>query len=103
MVEPTHYERSIPSSSSTTFNLMDKMKIDIKLPFYDGTPGPRGVTNKNGALMDITLPHNIATELEYDIHTNAGQLAAQHPRVAIILWGWAIGSCYHHYTNHQNL
>ena len=38
MVEPTHHDRSIPSSSSTTINLMDKMKIDVKLPSYDGTP-----------------------------------------------------------------
>ena len=37
-VEPTRHERSITSSSSTTINLMDKMKIDVKLPSYDGTP-----------------------------------------------------------------
>lgn len=44
---------------------------------YNGTPGPMGVTPENGALMDITLPYNVATQLEYDIHSNAGQLASR--------------------------
>lgn len=44
---------------------------------YDGTPGPRGVTPRDGALMDITLPYNVAAQLEYDIHSNAGQLASR--------------------------
>ena len=44
---------------------------------YDGTPGAKGVTPANGSLMDIELPYNLATQLEYDIHTNAGQLASR--------------------------
>ena len=44
---------------------------------YNGTPGPKGVTPANGSLMDIELPYNLATQLEYDIHTNAGQLASR--------------------------
>lgn len=44
---------------------------------YNGTPGPRGVTPEDGALMDISLPKALADKLEYDIHTNAGQLASR--------------------------
>lgn len=42
---------------------------------YDGTPGPKGVTPEDGALLDVTLPYNVATGLEYDVHSNRGQLA----------------------------
>lgn len=69
---PYNYNKSYTEDGKIVYNADGTQKVG-----YDGTPGPRGVTNKNGALMDITLPHNIATELEYDIHTNAGQLASR--------------------------
>lgn len=42
---------------------------------YDGTPGPKGVTPEDGALLDVTLPFDVATNLEYQTHSNNGQLA----------------------------
>lgn len=44
---------------------------------YDGTPGPMGVTPQDGALMDIELPKGLAEYIEYNTHTNAGQLASR--------------------------
>lgn len=41
---------------------------------YDGTPGVLGVTPEDGALLDVTLPYNVATNLENDVHSNRGQL-----------------------------
>ena len=41
---------------------------------YNGTPGVRGVTTSDGALMDITLPAEKATAFEYDVHSNTGQI-----------------------------
>ena len=41
---------------------------------YDGTPGPMGVTPQDGSLLDITLPGDMATQFEYDVHSNLGQM-----------------------------
>lgn len=41
---------------------------------YNGTPGVRGVTTSDGALMDITLPAEKATAFEYAVHSNIGQI-----------------------------
>jgi len=41
---------------------------------YGWTPGPMGVTPENGPLLDVTLPKNLATKLEYDVHSNVGQV-----------------------------
>ena len=38
------------------------------------SPGPQGVTTDDGALMNITMPHNKATMLEYNVHSNIGQM-----------------------------
>jgi len=44
---------------------------------YGWAPGPKGVTPENGALMDIELPHDVATQFEYDVHTNVGQIRSR--------------------------
>ena len=41
---------------------------------YDGTPGPEGVTPRDGALLDITVPYDVATDYEYRVNANAGQI-----------------------------
>jgi len=41
---------------------------------YDGRPGVRGVTPQDGALLDIELPYDTATQLEYNVHSNKGQI-----------------------------
>ena len=47
------------------------------VPFMDGygwAPGEKGVTPKDGALMDTTLDYDLATNLEKVIHSNRGQI-----------------------------
>ena len=70
--DPYTYTKPYMEDGKIVYNADGTQKVG-----YDGTPGPRGVTNKNGALMDVMLPYNVATELEYDIHTNAGQIASR--------------------------
>ena len=41
---------------------------------YGWAPGPKGVTTKDGALLDIELPKDVATKLEYLVHSNKGQI-----------------------------
>lgn len=41
---------------------------------YGWAPGPKGVTPQNGALLDISLPYNTATQLEYFVHSNKEQI-----------------------------
>jgi hypothetical protein len=36
--------------------------------------GPKGVTPKDGALMNITLPYNYATQFEYGVHSDVDQI-----------------------------
>lgn len=48
---------------------------DSKGKKYGWTPGPKGVTPQDGALMDIQLPYNVATQFEHGVHSNRGQLA----------------------------
>lgn len=40
-------------------------------------PGEKGVTPEDGALMDMVLPKELAQQTEYNIHTNAGQIASR--------------------------
>lgn len=44
-------------------------------PYYDGTPGPKGVTPEDGALMSVELPKAIADTAEYLVHTNPAMMA----------------------------
>lgn len=41
---------------------------------YGWAPGPMGVTPQNGALLDVTLPRDVATNLEHNVHSNVGQI-----------------------------
>ena len=76
-MDKTHYNpyagtRQYKENGKIAYNPDGTVKLG-----YDGTPGAKGVTPANGSLMDIELPYNLATQLEYDIHTNAGQLASR--------------------------
>lgn len=41
---------------------------------YGWAPGPKGVTPKDGALLDVTMPYKTATELEALVHNNVEQI-----------------------------
>ena len=41
---------------------------------YGWEPGPGGVTNRDGALMDISLPKSYADNFEYGVHSSPGQI-----------------------------
>lgn len=41
---------------------------------YGWVPGPKGVTPKNGALLDVTMPYDVATNLESLVHSNVEQI-----------------------------
>lgn len=56
---------------------MDKRNFNPytgKLKPYDGRPGPRGVTPKDGALLDVALPRSVAEQFEYFTHSNVEQI-----------------------------
>lgn len=76
--EPLEYKLGLANTAQGGFAARYAPKgtvlADGSIKDYDGAPGEAGVTVGDGALLDISLPSDMATKFEYDVHRTTGQI-----------------------------